>query len=156
MDLFAQRAPWYVAGPLIGIIIVGLRAFVNKPLGALGGYVDIAEHHRHPSRLGFRSFLLLGFVVGGTVFAVFTRWFEFTLSYGRLDRWFTGAPAMELAVLMAAGIIMGVGARRAGGCTSGHGMCGTSLGSLASFVATATFFGTAVGLAHLLSLLGLS
>jgi hypothetical protein len=35
MDALVHRAPWYVAGPLIGILIVILRALVNKPLGAL-------------------------------------------------------------------------------------------------------------------------
>jgi len=44
----------------LGILIVGLRATVNKPLGALGGYIDLASQ-----RFGFRTFLLLGFVLGG-------------------------------------------------------------------------------------------
>jgi len=43
---------------------------------------------------------------------------------------------------------MGVGARTAGGCTSGHGLTGVSLASPASLVATLTFFATAVALAH--------
>jgi hypothetical protein len=34
------RAPWYVAGPLFGLLIGGLRAALNKPFGALGGYID--------------------------------------------------------------------------------------------------------------------
>src|SRR5438874_192364 len=100
MDLFAHRAPWYVAGPLMGALIVGLRAAVNKPLGALGGYIDIADNVRQPSRLGFRSFLLLGFVAGGAAFALFTGHFALTLSHGRLDRSFAGAPVAELAALV--------------------------------------------------------
>src|SRR5438128_4335461 len=123
MELFAHRAPWYIAGPLMGVVIIGLRALVNKPLGALGGYIDIADNVRQPSRLGFRSFLLLGFVVGGAVFALLTGHFDLTFGYGRLDRAFAGSIAMELAVLAGAGVIMGFGARMAGGCTSGHGMC---------------------------------
>jgi hypothetical protein len=39
---------------------------------------------------------------------------------------------------------MGTGARVAGGCTSGHGICGTAQGSPASFVATGTFMATAM------------
>ena len=37
-----DRCPWYVAGPLFGLLIVGLRAALNKPFGALGGYIDLA------------------------------------------------------------------------------------------------------------------
>ncbi len=36
-----ERCVWYVAGPLSGLLMVGLRAVVNKPLGALGGYIDL-------------------------------------------------------------------------------------------------------------------
>jgi hypothetical protein len=47
--------------------------------------------------------------------------------------------------------MMGYGARTAGGCTSGHGMCGISLLSPASIVSTVTFFATAVLLAYALA-----
>jgi hypothetical protein len=30
MELFAHRAPWYVAGPLMGILIVGLVAVYSS------------------------------------------------------------------------------------------------------------------------------
>jgi uncharacterized membrane protein YedE/YeeE len=56
-------------------------------------------------------------------------------------------------ILFAAGTLIGYGARWAAGCTSGHGMCGTALGSPASFVATITFMGSAIVTAHLLSFL---
>jgi uncharacterized membrane protein YedE/YeeE len=51
--------------------------------------------------------------------------------------------------------VMGFGARWAGGCTSGHGLTGMSLGSPASIAASMTLFATAVLLAHLFSWLGL-
>lgn len=41
--------------------------------------------------------------------------------------------------IMVAGFVVGVGTRYAGGCTSGHGVCGISRGSIRSLVATATF-----------------
>jgi uncharacterized membrane protein YedE/YeeE len=156
MEVLAHRAPWYVAGPLMGMLILGLRAVLNKPFGAIGGYIDLAENIRLPSQLGFRTFLLLGFVAGGVIYAMLTGQFHFTLSYGHLDQAFARAPAVELGILMGSGILMGFGARWAGGCTSGHGMCGTSLGSPASFVASATFFATGVVVSHILSLMGMS
>lgn len=41
--------------------------------------------------------------------------------------------------LLVAGFLVGLGTRYASGCTSGHGVCGISRGSLRSVVATATF-----------------
>lgn len=41
--------------------------------------------------------------------------------------------------ILAAGFLVGLGTRYAGGCTSGHGVCGISRGSTRSVIATATF-----------------
>ncbi len=41
--------------------------------------------------------------------------------------------------ILAAGFLVGMGTRYASGCTSGHGVCGISRGSIRSLVATATF-----------------
>jgi uncharacterized membrane protein YedE/YeeE len=41
--------------------------------------------------------------------------------------------------ILVAGFLVGVGTRYASGCTSGHGVCGISRGSLRSLVATLTF-----------------
>ena len=59
-----DRCPWFIAGPVLGLVIIGLRATVNKPLGALGGYIDVTEHITRRSRLGFSAFLLAGIVSG--------------------------------------------------------------------------------------------
>jgi uncharacterized membrane protein YedE/YeeE len=44
-------------------------------------------------------------------------------------------------VLIAAGLLVGVGTRMANGCTSGHGVCGISRLSLRGIVATAFYIG---------------
>ncbi|CAJ0783694.1 hypothetical protein LMG7141_01421 [Ralstonia condita] len=41
--------------------------------------------------------------------------------------------------ILAAGFLVGLGTRYASGCTSGHGVCGISRGSVRSLVATMTF-----------------
>jgi len=41
--------------------------------------------------------------------------------------------------VLVAGFLVGVGTRYASGCTSGHGVCGISRGSIRSLVATLTF-----------------
>lgn len=41
--------------------------------------------------------------------------------------------------ILVAGLLVGLGTRYASGCTSGHGVCGISRGSIRSLVATLTF-----------------
>jgi uncharacterized membrane protein YedE/YeeE len=48
------------------------------------------------------------------------------------------------AVIFVGAIVMGYGARMAGGCTSGHGICGTAQRSPASWAATISFMSAAV------------
>ncbi len=43
------------------------------------------------------------------------------------------------AMLVCAGLLVGIGTRYASGCTSGHGVCGIARGSLRSYVATGAF-----------------
>ena len=58
------------------------------------------------------------------------------------------APMPEMpaswGVIVAAGLLVGFGARLGGGCTSGHGVCGISRLSVRSIVATCVFMGAAV------------
>ena len=144
---FAARCPWYVAGPLVGVVVIALRALLNKPFGALGGFINVFEHLAHPREWGVPAFITIGTVLGGLIFALVSHSFvpSFHYSSGVAS---LPAPA-NIAMLIGAGTVMGFGARLAGGCTSGHGICGMSLGSPASVVSTLTFFTTAVALAHL-------
>jgi uncharacterized membrane protein YedE/YeeE len=53
-----------------------------------------------------------------------------------------GAPLptrQPIGWLLGAGLLVGFGTRLGGGCTSGHGVCGISRGSVRSIVATMTF-----------------
>ena len=52
----------------------------------------------------------------------------------------TGLPS--LAMIGAAGLLVGFGTRLGGGCTSGHGVCGLCRLSVRSVVATLTFMAT--------------
>jgi uncharacterized membrane protein YedE/YeeE len=144
--MIAARCPWYIAGPLLGLLIVSLRAALNRPLGALGGYIDIVDRVSGTARLGFSAYLLMGTVFGGLAYGALAGTNALTWSYG--GTLLSTGPAAQFAVLALAGLAMGIGARTAGGCTSGHGLTGVSLGSLASLIAMMTFFATAVGLAN--------
>ena len=48
------------------------------------------------------------------------------------------------ATLWSSGVLIGYGAKLAGGCTSGNGLSGTAILSPAALAATATFFATAI------------
>ena len=145
-------APWWLAGPALGLVIVGLMWTINGRLGVMGGVADTLDtvRRRRPD-VGWRSTFLLGVLLGGALFA---------LAGGRTPsgdayRWWReaapGHPGLAiLAALAVGGSLIGYGARTAGGCTSGNGLTGASLGSLASVVATASFMTVAVGASFLL------
>ena len=58
----------------------------------------------------------------------------------------TDLPSIDLAplALAGAGVLVGIGTRLGGGCTSGHGVCGLARFSARSAVAVATFMSTAM------------
>ena len=55
-----------------------------------------------------------------------------------------GSQVLSGAVLVLGGVLVGFGTRMAGGCTSGHGLCGVSRGQRGSLLATVAFFGAGV------------
>jgi uncharacterized membrane protein YedE/YeeE len=63
----------------------------------------------------------------------------------------TGVPAWRLLL---GGAVAGYGARLAGGCTSGHGICGMASLKLPSLLAVLTFMATGFVTAQLLAAVG--
>jgi uncharacterized membrane protein YedE/YeeE len=59
-------------------------------------------------------------------------------------------PWTRLAAALAGGVLLGFGARWAGGCTSGHGISGTLQLALSSWVAAICFFLGGIAAAYLL------
>lgn len=149
----ADRAPWYVVGLALGLVVVGLLITLNQRTGAVGGFSDIVERLTgRATGLGSRGWFLLGVVGGSAVFVLLGGSNGAAPGYGWLTRTFTGDWQLLVGpVLFAAGGLIGYGAKTAGGCTSGNGLCGSSLGSPASLTATATFMITAVVVTFALS-----
>lgn len=54
-----------------------------------------------------------------------------------------GALDLSSPLIVVAGLLVGLGTRRANGCTSGHGVCGLGNLSVRSLVAVAIFMGVA-------------
>lgn len=142
-DLLLTRPPWYVAGPLLGLCVVAMFATINQQLGVLGGFSEVVERLSERSlRLGWKGFFLVGVVGGALLFALASGGGRVDAGYGWLTRTFS-EPA-TVVILALSGVLIGYGAKTAGGCTSGNGLSGNSIGSPASFVATATFVATAI------------
>jgi hypothetical protein len=141
VDVVPGQLPWWVAGPGIGLCVVALYALAGVKLGVSGGWLQLllALERRplgEPWRLWFLGGLVLGSVLAS---AAGTTTVD---GYGALGD-VLPLPVL-LAVLAGCGVLIGYGARWAGGCTSGHGISGCAAGSPESIATTATFFGVAV------------
>lgn len=170
MNWILEPWPWYVAGPLIAVVMFGLL-YAGKTFGlssnlrtmcsaiGAGRYADFFVFNW--KKQGWNLVLLSGTIIGG--FIAF--------------QWLTPDPGIELAsatktslkglgindpgssylpselfgmeslmsfkgilILIVGGLLIGFGARYAGGCTSGHAISGLSNLQLPSLIATIGFF----------------
>lgn len=155
MDFLTDQPPWFVLGPCLGLLVVGLLATLNVRMGVLGGWSDLLD--RIDGRAGtvsWKGWFFVGVILGGLVFhvAAGTATTGAGDGYGWLSRELS-SPALVGAALAAAGLLIGYGAKTAGGCTSGNGLGGSSFGSPAGLASTATFMGTAVAATFLIGAL---
>ena len=143
-----HQLAWYIGGPLLGLCVVAVRLLMNARLGVTGGFSAVVERV-----FDWRAWFLFGLVAGALVFALIAGGPDFH-GYGWLTATFTGGSRWVVApILFAAGLLIGFGAKTAGGCTSGNGLSGTSLLSPAALAATATFFGTAIAVSFVVEAL---
>jgi uncharacterized membrane protein YedE/YeeE len=151
LDLLPQQLPWYVTGPAIGLCVVTMCAVASLRLGVSGSWLQLLTlaSGRRPSE-PWRLWFLGGLVVGAAAYAVLSTDVG-VHGYGALSDLLP--VAVLLLVLLLAGLAIGYGARWAGGCTSGHGISGCSVGSPGSLATTAVFFAVAVGVTLLLNAL---
>lgn len=129
----------WLMGLIGGLMIGGAAALyllangrIMGASGIIGGLVDGSTRDAWLERGGF----LAGLVLVPAALAVAT---------GSAETHATG----NIAALIAAGLLVGLGTRIANGCTSGHGVCGISRLSLRGIVAT-VFYLLAGGISVLL------
>ena len=146
-----HQLPWYVGGPVLGLCVIALRLLLNGRLGVTGG-IHRRDRQRPAPQPGLRlARLVLRRPRGRRRRLRAHRRRPDFHGYGWLTDTFHGSGQIVIAVLLlAAGVLIGYGAKTAGGCTSGNGLSGTSMLSPASLVATATFFGTAIAVSFLI------
>lgn len=137
---------YLLGGVLVGVgiaipfIMTGLVVGVSSFFTAVWSYVHqgwFFQTDWYRRSRGWKWYLVAGLVSGG---AVFTLFFGTTVV--------TAVPWWQLLV---AGVLVGVGTRMSGGCTSGHGICGLASLEKVSLVATDTFLTTAIVVALLTS-----
>ena len=151
-ELLGHRPGFYVIGLLIGLVAIGLVAVLNQRVGALGGYSELVERvSGRTRRLGWKSYFLLGILGGSVLFRLLAGSPTVHGGYGWLTRTFGGDDYVAVGgLLLVGGVLIGFGAKLAGGCTSGNGIGGCSAGSPASLATTATFMATAIAASFLI------
>jgi len=120
---------------LIGGAIIGLSAAVLwLGIGRVAGISGIVGNlwTARMAELGWRVAFLIGLVAAPLLWR---------LAGGPMPEVTLSASPLLVA---ASGLLVGIGTRLGGGCTSGHGICGIARLSKRSIVATATFMGSAV------------
>ena len=113
-----------LGGILIGLAVVVFFLFNGRLVGISG----IAANALTNKDNRFDNILfLLGLVIGPILYSFFTNnEIKITISN-------------SFILLIIAGLLVGIGTRISGGCTSGHGISGCGRFSLRSIVATVTF-----------------
>jgi uncharacterized protein len=169
-ELLGRPWPWYIGGPLIGLMVPLLLWLGNRDFGISGNFRhlcaavlprDIAHFRYDWKRSGAWSLLFALGIIGGGVLAgvVFANPEPIALSertvaalaaLGITD--FTGLVPADLfawgalgtaagwIALVGGGFLVGFGTAYAGGCTSGHAITGLAALQKPSLLAVLGFF----------------
>ena len=116
--------PAFTGGLIIGLAVV-VFFLLN---GRLVGISGIASNALTEKENKFDNLLfLLGLIIAPFIYSLFSKG-EIGLSISN-----------SYVLMIAAGLLVGIGTRISGGCTSGHGISGIGRFSLRSIIATITF-----------------
>jgi len=133
-EILPDRLPWFIAAPVIGACVTALYALANQRIGVTSSYTELGSlvRGRAPGQ-SWRIWFFVGLAGGAALAGLLRGGRSMGLGYGALG---VVLPiAVLIPVLFAGGVLIGFGARWAGGCTSGHGISGVSSLSVTSLVA---------------------
>lgn len=148
--------PPLLVGAGIGILVWLGFLLSNKPIGCSTAYArtgGILESFIRGSKIKKREYfqkfepeidwewmLVLGVVFGSFLSAALSGQFEIELVPLIWFNAFGGSAIVRVFIALLGGVLIGFGARLAGGCTSGHGISGASQLAVSSWLAFALFF----------------
>jgi uncharacterized membrane protein YedE/YeeE len=143
--LFPLGAQQYlIGGLLVGVGIAIPFVFTGLVVGVSSFYTTVWSYfHKgwffqtnwYLQSRGWKWFLVAGLISGGFLYLVMND--------------VTTVTTVEWWRLLLGGVLVGIGTRMSGGCTSGHGICGLASLEKVSLVATVTFLATAIVVALL-------
>ena len=144
MEWILQPWPWYITGPLIGLMVPALLIFSGKNFGISSSFRDIGAMCSPKTKLPYlkydwrknlwRMALVVGVIIGGFVanHLLSAEPVEFLP-----EAYYSWRGILFLGI---GGILVGFGTRYADGCTSGHSIMGLSSLQWPSLIATISFF----------------
>ncbi len=143
------RLPWWTGGILMsGLLLLTFSIYgADRPIGAstyvpyfAGLIFDLDpekySYLKHIENSGaWEGILLLGALFGGFITSVFiTKSFRFSLIPSGWKKYKNNSVSSRLIWSFVSGFFMIIGARMAGGCTSGHFMSGMSQMAISSMI----------------------
>ena len=161
--LYLERWSPYLVG--IGIGVLSWVAFLlsDSPLGCSTAFARTSgmmgrifrgskimqnSYYRiFPPIVDWEWMLVMGILAGAFISAKISGTFHFQLVPEKWADVFGYTPYSRTVVAFIGGFFMGIGARWAGGCTSGHGISGTLQLAVSSWIAVACFFIGGIGTA---------
>ena len=144
-----RRIPWWVGGILMALLLLFTFSIfgANRPLGAstyvpyMAGVVFDLSPKAFPylqeiDKPGaWEGVMLLGALIGGFITSVFiTKSFRLSLIPTGWKKYKNNSVTSRLLWSFFAGFIMIIGARLAGGCTSGHFLSGMAQTAISSMI----------------------
>lgn len=144
-----NRLPWWMGGILMaGLLLLSFSIYgADRPIGAstyvpyfAGIIFDLDpkdyEYLKEIENAGaWEGVMLFGALVGGFITSIFiTKSFRFSLIPTAWKKYKNGSVVSRLLWSFFAGFFMIIGARVAGGCTSGHFMSGMSQLAISSMI----------------------
>ncbi len=161
----------YLVGGGIGVLVWLSFIFSNRPIGCSTAYVRLSgliekkfrgekvenkEYYRSfLPKVGWEVLLIVGVILGAFTSAILSGNFSIEIVPQFWKAAFSSNILIRSISAVLGGFFVGFGARLAGGCTSGHGISGTSQLAVGSWLALISFFfGGFVSASLLYGLLG--
>ena len=119
-------------GVLIGIAASMLLLFSGRIAGVSGIFGGVM--FQQGKERAWRLFFVVGLIAGGCLLYILN------------GEFFENSSGRSLLEVSFAGLLVGIGTKVGGGCTSGHGVCGIGRLSVRSIVATVTFVLAGMGI----------